>query len=261
MKTQKLAEFIEWDKKDPSSSSWVSPTHKYFFVGLGKTASTRIKLSLHILEGYEVIEEPFPWLHARAKSEESFIPELSDFNSEKALEILTSPDWFRFCFVRNPYDRLFSAYKSNIMQEIDPPSPYYNRIKEQIRAMFDYSSRAEKPGGIVNFRDFVLYVQQTVEQAPDYHWCPMGLGLRPDLVNYDFVGRVENFEEDFKTVLKRFGVTDEIMPNLLKPVNRSPVKNIPLAAVYDWDLAERVYTIYKDDFETYGYEKNSWLFG
>jgi hypothetical protein len=261
MNTQKLVEFIKWDQKDPSSSSWVSPTHKYFFVGLGKTASTRIKLSLHILEGYEVIEEPFPWLHAREKPQEAFIPKLSDFDSEKVLEVLTSSDWFRFCFVRNPYDRLFSAYKSNIMQEIDPPSPYYNRIKDEIRTLFDYELQAGKPGGTVSFRDFVLYVERTVEKNPDYHWCPLRWGLRPDLIDYDFVGQVENFDADFKTVLQRLKVTDELMPNLLKPVNKSSVKGLPLAAVYDWDLADRVYALYKDDFETYGYEKNSWLFG
>lgn len=261
MNNDKLLELIEWDKQDASSSSWVSPTHKYFFVGLGKTASTRIKLSLHILEGYEVIEEPFPWLHAREKPKESFIPKLSDFESDKAFEILTSPEWFRFCFVRNPYHRIFSAYKSNIMQEISPPSPYYNRIKDEIRTLFDYTSRAGSPNGIISFRDFVLYVQKTIEQAPDYHWCPMRWGLRADLINYDFIGRVESFETDFKLVLTRFGITAEIMPELLKPVNRSAVERIPLAAVYDWDLAERVHSIYKDDFECYGYEKNSWLFG
>jgi hypothetical protein len=186
---------------------------------------------------------------------------LSDFDTGQALEILTAPAWFRFCFVRNPYDRLFSAYKSNIMQEIDPPSPYYNRIKEQIRELFDYSSRAGKPGGTISFKDFILYVQKTIEQNPDYHWCPMRWGLRADLIDYDFVGRVENFEADFKTVLRQLKVTDDMIPALLKPVNKSPVKGMPLAAVYDWELAERVYTIYKDDFETYGYEKNSWLFG
>ena len=260
MSINKVLKFIEWDKKDPSSSSWVSPIHKYFFVGLGKTASTRIKLSLHILEGYDVIEEPFPWLHARSKPQEAFIPKLSDFSPEQAVEILTSPDWFRFCFVRNPYDRLFSAYKSNIMQEINPPSPYYNRIKNRIRETFDYTARTAKSNANINFRDFILYVQHTIRQDPDYHWCPMQWGLRPDLINYDFVGHVENFEADFSIVLEHFGVTETLMPDLLKPVNQSSVEKIPLAAVYDWELADHVYALYKNDFETYGYEKTSWLF-
>ncbi|MGK7958108.1 MAG: sulfotransferase family protein [Crocosphaera sp.] len=261
MNINKLIEFIEWEQQDPCSSSWVSTTHKYFFLGLGKTASTRIKLSLHILEGYEVIEEPFPWLHARSESQGSFVSKLSDFSSEQAVEILTSPKWFRFCFVRNPYARLFSAYKSNIMQEMNPPSPYYTQLKNKIRTLFDYSARTNKPNGTIAFRDFVTYVEQTVEQIPDYHWSPIRWGLRPDLINYDFVGHVENFEADFKKVLRQLNVTDEIMPDLLKPVNKSSIKGLPLAAVYDWDLAKRVYALYKDDFETYDYEKNSWLFG
>jgi hypothetical protein len=260
MSISKFREFIAWEKQDPCSSSWVSPNHQYFFLGLGKTASTRVKLSLHILEGYEVIAEPFPWLHARSDSQESFVSKLSDFSSDQAIEILTSPEWFRFCFVRNPYDRLFAAYKSNIMQEMDPPSPYYTQVKDKIRDLFDYEGRTNKPNAVISFADFVSYVEQTVAHIPDYHWSPISWGLRPDLIDYDFVGYVENFEADFKTVLQRLNVTDEIMPDLLKPVNQSSVQGIPLSAVYSWDLAERVYNIYKDDFESYGYEKDSWLF-
>jgi hypothetical protein len=257
----KLIEFIEWDKKDPSSSSWVSPIHKYFFVGLGKTASTRVKLSLHILEGYEVIETPFPWLHARSQANEAFVPKLTNFPVEEAIDILTSPEWFRFCFVRNPYDRLFAAYKAFIMQESLPPSPYYNKIKEQIREMYNYPLRAGRTDATVTFRDFVSYVQETLLQQPDYHWCTITWGLRPDLISYDFVGYFENFVEDFSQVLQRLGVDGELMPTLLEPVNQSSIQKLPLAAVYDWELADRVYDLYKDDFEIYGYEKNSWLDG
>lgn len=260
MDHQKLVDFIEWDKKDPSSRSWVSPIHKYFFVGLGKTASTRIKLSLHILEGYDVIDRPFPWLHARSTSTESFVRTLTDFNTDEAIVILTSAEWFRFCFVRNPYNRLFSAYQSNIMQDLSPPSPYYNTIKEHIRTMYNYSLRAGRSGGMVPFRDFVLYVQETIQENPDYHWCTINGGLRPDLINYDFIGYVENFKADFGRVLQQLGIDAGLMPTLLEPVNQNSVKKIPLAAVYDWELADRVYEIYKDDFKTYGYKRNSWLF-
>lgn len=261
MGNYKITEFIEWDKKNPSSSSWVSATHQYFFVGLGKTASTRIKLSLHLLEGYEVIETPFPWLHARSKTDVSFVPNLTDFDTAKAVQILTSPEWFRFCFVRNPYSRLFAAYKMFIMQEVDPPSPYYNNIKERIRTKYDYDQRAGAPNATASFRDFVRYVQETLQQEQDYHWCSITWGLRPDLIQYDFVGRFENFEPDFRQVLQHLGVNEDLMPKLLEPINQSNAKNIPLAAVYDWELADQVYALYKDDFETYGYEKNSWLLG
>ena len=260
MPNHKIIEFIEWDKKNPSSSSWVSPTHRYFFVGLGKTASTRIKLSLHLLEGYEIMETPFPWLHARANTDTSFVPKLSDFDPAKAAEVLTSPEWFRFCFVRNPYSRLFAAYKMFIMQEVNPPSSYYNNIKARIRGKYDYTRRAGRPDATVSFRDFVRYVQETLGQEQDYHWCSMRWGLRPDLIKYNLVGSFENFNHDFRLVLQRLGVNDELMPALLEPVNQSDAKHISLAAVYDWDLADQVYALYKDDFETYGYEKNSWLF-
>jgi len=260
MQNNPVAEFMEWDQQDPTRSSWVSPKHKYFFIGLGKVASTRVKLSLHILEGYPILERPFPWLHARDREGAGFVPKLADFDRDTVAGILASPEWFRFCFVRNPYDRLLAAYKFSMMQEMDPPSPVYNAIKDEIRQQYNYASRAGCNGGIVNFRDFVHYVQHTQGRKMDYHWCTLRSGLRPDLIDYDFTGYFEHFGRDFKFVLKRLGVKKELMSSLLEPVNHSKAKKTPLAAFYDWDLAEQVYEIYKEDFETYGYKKNSWLF-
>lgn len=261
--TDTFSEFIEWDKKDPSSSSWVSPRHRYFFVGLGKTASTRIKLSLHLLEGCEIVKtdtpNEFPWIHTRAGDGAAFVPKLTDFPTEQAVEILTAPGWFRFCFVRNPYDRLFAAYKSYIMQEGSVPSPFYSAIRDQIRVRGGYRLRTDLANPTVAFRDFVSYVEETMAQRQDYHWCQMTWGLRPDLVAYDFVGYFETFVEDFRQVLQRLGVDEALMPALLAPVNESATRKLPLAAVYDWELADRVYALYRDDFETYRYAKDSWL--
>ncbi len=255
-----LVELMEWDRQDPTRSSWVSPTHQYFFVGLGKIASTRIKLSLHVLEGYPILERPFPWLHARDRKGASFVPKLADLDLETAATVLTSPNWFRFCFVRNPYDRLLASYKFSMMQEMNPPSAIYNGIKDKIRHQFGYEKRSGRKGGTVSFRDFVEYVLHTQDRKMDYHWCPMQAGLRPDLIAYDFVGYFEHFERDFKYVLQRLEASKTLMTDFLKPINRSSVQQIPLAAFYDWELAERVYEYYKSDFELYGYEKNSWLF-
>jgi hypothetical protein len=36
--------------------TWASPAHKYLYVEVGKAACTKIKLSLHQLEGYPLLE-------------------------------------------------------------------------------------------------------------------------------------------------------------------------------------------------------------
>lgn len=255
-----VSEFIEWDQQDLTRSSWVSPRYKYLFIGLGKTASTRIKLSLHTLEGYPVLERPFPWLHARDRAGADFVPKITNFDLETATEILTSPKWFRFCFVRNPYDRLLAAYKSNIILEMNPPSPIYTAIKKDIRQKHNYEGRTGRKGGAINFSDFIQFVQDTDTLKMDYHWCSLKSGLRPDLIDYDFVGYFENFQQDFRTVLEQLHVEEKRITEFLAPINQSGVKKIPMAAFYNWDLADQVYEIYKEDFETYGYERNSWLF-
>jgi hypothetical protein len=40
----------------------------------------------------------------------------------------------------------------------------------------------------------------------------------------------------------------------------NPTQPMPLAAVYDPQLARRVYDLYIADFETFGYHKDSWRY-
>lgn len=48
------------------------------------------------------------------------MPKLQDFATPMIVEMLTSPDWFWFCFVRNPYDRHLSAYKDKMLNYLYP---------------------------------------------------------------------------------------------------------------------------------------------
>jgi hypothetical protein len=41
----------------------------------------------------------------------------------------------------------------------------------------------------------------------------------------------------------------------------NPTRPVALAAVYDPSLARRVYGHYLADFETFGYQQDSWRFG
>lgn len=73
--------------------------------------------------------------------------------------MLSSPEWLRFAFVRNPYARLFSAYKSKIGNTWEQE---YDWLRDQIREAFDYPVRDGSRVGMVAFDDYVRFVAGSI---------------------------------------------------------------------------------------------------
>jgi hypothetical protein len=168
---------------------------------------------------------------------------------------MTSPEWFRFCFVRNPYYRLFSAYKSKILNYGDMQ---YQFVRDAIRAKWDYPVRDGRPAGMVAFRDFVRYVEEMADPDRDFHWRSQTAIVMPAMIQYDLIGRMETFAQDFEQVLRRLSASAELIAAIPEAVN--PTTKMYHAAAYDRELAWRVYDMYRVDFETFGYDRDSWLF-
>ncbi len=82
--------------------------------------------------------------------------------------------------------------------------------------------------------------------------------LTTEIISYDFIGRFETFQHDFKALLGRLGAPSEIV-TLVERV-RGQTAKVYLPAAYDGELADTVYGIYKDDFEAFGYDRDSWMF-
>ena len=250
MNKQDLAAWVDMERKDDPTyifDSLVSTNHKYVWNAIGKVASVTTTVTLRKFEGN-------PHRGGDLWDEEGVL-KLRDFSTDEIVEMLTSPEWCRFCFVRNPYDRLFSAYKSKIG---DPDGdPNYREEQNEIREMFEYPRRNGQRVGIVSFRDFVRYVHAG-NRWYDGHWCVQTRMLATKMISYDFIGRFETFQDDFKALLGRLGAPPEIVASAEK-VHGQTAK-IYLPAAYDRQLANNVYGVYKDDFEVFGYDRDSWMF-
>jgi hypothetical protein len=229
-------------------NTWVSPRWRYFYMAVNKAASSKIKMVLHRLEGYRLPADPFD-VHARNQPGMSFVARLSAFGVNDAAEILSGPDWRRFAFVRNPYARLYSAYKNKIA---DLASPYLG-VRE---AIWRSAGNRHPPKEAPPFDAFVGYVAELPDSGRDGHWrSQMGV-LCPDLIDYRFLGRFESFEQDLAIVLRSLGAPDESYDGLDVVVGASARSNAEPA--YNDALAQRVYEAYRADFETYGYARDSW---
>lgn len=262
MTAMELYDWIEMAKAKPPDTdglglnvadTWISARHKYFCMAIPKAACSKIKLVLQQLEGLPIPEEPLH-IHFRDTPGLTFVPSIADFSTADGVEILTSSDWFRFTFVRNPYARLFSAYKSQVM---DLSSPYIG-FREAIRQHAGYPTPAGGALGRVGFADFVHYIATQADEQRDGHWKSQTESLQLAVLHYDFVGRVETFAQDFAPLLHRFNAPAQLIAALDERVNTTA--QLPLAAAYNKQLADLVYTIYQDDFATFGYARDSWMF-
>ena len=209
-----------------------------------KAASTTLSIALSKVEGV-----------AKTQFGDEEVTRLSDFGTGEIAEILTASDWFRFTMVRDPYDRLFSAYKSKIGNL--KAEEYYQGIQDEIRQRYDYPTVDGRRVGIVAFRDFVRFVQEVNDRDP--HWSRQDQLVRIDRVPYDFIGRCESFAEDFRTIMERLGADQDMLG--LGAVRHGESYRMPLAAAYDSELARSVYDFYETDFERFGYDRESWRFG
>lgn len=145
--------------------------------------------------------------------------------------------FFKFSFVRNPWDRLVSTFfflKSGGMNEMDR-----RFATEQLAA---YDGFAAFVGGWLTRENIWSWVHFRPQ-----HYFVCDADLRPRM---DFVGRMETIDADFRTVSTRLGIEAE-----LKWTNRGNHRHY--AEYYSHELRERVAAVYADDIATFGYKFKS----
>lgn len=333
-------------KRTVADLEWVLLLKKYklLYVEVPKAACTKIRtLSILLNRGYEDPElakflqttKAAPYYHW-----EFGIVDNYDLSKRELLDVFNS-DYFKFTFVRNPYDKLVSAYSNKIVQPHLLGNGYYTRMAKQIKAeiswhqlqksnpnlgmgwyqsierilpkkrkhnsikkpkadsqlktknldSYDYKKIAMtieklygkepplKPMDVVSakiktwllgypdldgidlneipvsFEEFIEFIcSQNIENM-DEHWQPQTYYMGYEFTNYNFVGRVENFDRDIQDVFKKIDAPEYLYRHIEGKMN---VSQKPKSNFWTDELAERVYEKYKSDFEIFGYERDSY---
>ncbi|MCK4947010.1 MAG: sulfotransferase family 2 domain-containing protein [Candidatus Aureabacteria bacterium] len=195
--------------------------HKYkcIFIHIPKSAGTSINAALGI--GREGIQSLFGkiseeekakyglthtyWHHCPISLIKPFIPE-GTFNK-----------YFKFTFLRNPWDRLVSLYL------------YYKRIN--------------RLDNIDAFNQWILS-----KKIPSYLLIPQLDYITDNKGNIivDFIGRFENMDKDWKYITKKTGANTKLLP-----VNISNRKHYSF--YYTEETIRVVGELFRKDIETFGY--------
>lgn len=166
------------------------------------------------------------------------------------------PEYFVFSFVRNPYSRLYSGYSMATMYG-----------KEEVGSNDLQRRREEK---VVSFRDFALQprVRQHVSQVSTSHYVPQSAFLydKNSCPVFDYIGRLEHFQEDLLEILKLIGsreLLDAFHNGTLLQYEQSTAygsRNLQhgansLSRVYkDEQVRDAVAHEFASDFELFGYD-------
>jgi hypothetical protein len=158
--------------------------------------------------------------------------------ASQGMEVLDNwDDYFRFAFVRNPWERLVSWYTMiRTAQEIKARP--WNKLWRYAQ---DNSS---------NFEEFIRNCTDEVrmKKGVRYSFAYNQLDYVADDLLIDFIGRVENFDADLRKVLGIIGVRQEVIPR----DNSSTHKHY--SEFYTPETETIVRERFKRDIEYFGYE-------
>jgi hypothetical protein len=180
---------------------------------------------------------------------------------------------FKFSFVRNPYDRAVSLYYYFRRYDRIPPEMEFERFLDVLEQEWDRNRDLRPPAEAsltarVRYRgEFVSPHSHTLHPPGTYNvleWSqcrPQSEWLRGiGGLDQIHLGRMENIDEDFKTILQRiFGAYGESYQKALEIYGNSmPKRNATLHRHFmehyrDPALRRIVEKIYQADFVNFGY--------
>lgn len=167
----------------------ISDRHKFIFLAIPKTGSTSIQL---VLQNHGMMSDfSAPYNHKLSKEIMNEFP-------------IRWKNYYKLCFVRNPWDRHVSLY-------------FWKRKFHKDK-----------------YRDFKHFCE--IDNDRWYHQYILDDDGNQIL---DFIGRFEKLQEDFNVICDKFRLGNYVLPHKMQ----QPEKN-HYTTYYDDILIERVYKIY-----------------
>ena len=184
------------------------------------------------------------------------------FSKEHPTELsdLKNPEYYKIKFVRNPYHRAVSSYMHTMRYEVMHPP-----VK---KVLWRWNAN-------ISFKTFVNYLSKIDLHTCDPHYSLQKKWFENELPNcYNKIIKIENLNASIRELneQKYFGFDLEgLSSNHHHIKNRSLTENVSrlkwsrlkenipgYANFYTPELAQKVYKLYKEDFEAYGYAKDEY---
>lgn len=173
---------------------------------------------------------------------------LNEYSYRNVTEKLLN--YYKFLFVREPFARLLSAYRS----KFESKNEYFHRtLGRQIIREFrkNATEHAKNFGDDVTFLEFMKSIVYGVYH--DEHWRPYDQLCHVCSVGYDFIGHLETIDEDGPFVVQQARIYNRVR---FKSHRRSRTSSMLLSYYSQIPISyiKRLRHIYLKDFEMFGYQ-------
>lgn len=221
-------------RKPPHSSVLsriaVSPEKKFVYLRIPKAANSTVTALLWNQLHQEIYDSKTP----TKKIKKSFLTAL-DLNITQSKQ--AKEEYFFFTIVRNPFDRVLSAYLQKFKSDI-----YRRRYGKDI---------SKAGNGDINFHSFCKFLAiKGVNKDP--HWIPQHKFIWPNLSRIDYVGKFENLHNDLINIFNRLFHNYTIDLNTYYGPGRTNASELR-ASYYNKESKDIIYNIYIKDFELFKY--------
>ena len=241
----------------------VDDQHKILYCSIPKVGCTNWKKVFVMMSGkYNVsrnITKPMNVHHERFMRNIG-LQYLSDFTKDEIVHRIHS--YYKFLFVRNPLERILSAYRDKFTQ--------YNKYTKYFQHKYGkfiikkYRKNANKVslarGHDVRFEEFVNYITDRPSNKEfNPHWAQYYRLCHPCKITYDFIGKMETLDMDAPYVMRKFqnGTWPFPPPPKTQSQTRSALKRfyrrIPAENI------SKLVEVYKGDFILLEYDPTTLL--
>jgi hypothetical protein len=210
----------------------ISHSHKFIFIHVYKVAGTSIKYTMGLDACYDRKHNSF-WDNLKMKLgiwpniySVDFEPHISAKELSENLPANLFQQYYKFSFVRNPYQWLTSLYEY---------------ILENTSHYLHQETVAKE--------SFAAFAKWMAKHETHHHSQSKLLTDEQGKLMVDFLGKYESLQTDLDAVCKQVGLP----PRPIQYQNKT--KREKKANYYDAELADFVYQAYEQDFILFGYPK------
>ncbi len=152
-------------------------------------------------------------------------------------------DFYKFTFVRNPFERLVSCYESKYHKD----KQMIGEVIEELEYNHYLFGLLRKDKGFTNFLCRIIFIPDPYKDhhfKPQYHIVYNKNGK----CCVDYIGKYEEINKDYQKISQRFDLDN------LSTYNKTERRSY--MDYYNIITARLAYFIYKDDIQKFGYEKD-----
>ncbi len=140
-------------------------------------------------------------------------PHLSKNEKQKIVK-----NFWKFTIVRNPLERLVSAFRNKLESPLDISSTYSSRFDNIKHSIFKKYHLAELNNWKIlqgkyelklKFETFIRWVVETPNNRMNEHFSPMIVNAQPCRVQYNFFANFKRMSSEMQLIAERLGVPHE----------------------------------------------------